>query len=181
MSATSDSSEQSGGGATRRDFLYVATAAVGAVGAAYAAWPFIAQMNPSRDVLALASIEVDLAPIEVGQEIKVMWRGKPVFIRHRSQEEIEQARSVDTAQLRHPQPDEERVKQGHDSWLVMIGICTHLGCVPLGDNAGDFNGWFCPCHGSHYDESGRIRKGPAPENLPLPPYSFIADDRIQIG
>lgn len=166
---------------TRRDFLYIATGAVGAVGAAYAVWPFIDQMNPSRDVLALASIEVDLAPIDVGQEVKVMWRGKPIFIRHRSEEEIEQARSVDASGLRDPATDAQRVREGHDEWLVMVGICTHLGCIPLGDSAGEYGGWFCPCHGSHYDKSGRIRKGPAPENLPIPPYAFVSDTRIRIG
>jgi len=182
MSSTSGTADGQGTSSqTRRDFLYIATGAVGAVGAAYAAWPFIDQMNPSRDVLALASIEVDLSPIEMGQEIKVMWRGKPVFIRHRSQDEIEQARAVDTSVLRDPATDAERVKDGHDEWLVMIGICTHLGCIPLGDSAGEFGGWFCPCHGSHYDESGRIRKGPAPENLPIPPYAFVSDNLIKIG
>lgn len=182
MSSTDPTAQQDGAGAeTRRDFLYLATAAVGAVGAAYAAWPLIAQMNPSRDVMALASIEVDLTPIEQGQEIKVMWRGKPVFIRNRTPEEIERARAVDPAELRDPAADAERVKDGREQWLVMVGICTHLGCIPLGDGAGEFNGWFCPCHGSHYDSSGRIRKGPAPENLPIPPYAFVADDRIRIG
>lgn len=167
-------------GATRRDFLYIATGAMGAVGAAYAAWPFIHQMNPSKDTLALATIEVDLTTIERGQSIKVMWRGKPVFIRNRTDKEIEEARSVDVSTLRDPESDDQRIKDGHDNWLVMVGVCTHLGCVPLGES-GEFGGWFCPCHGSHYDTAGRIRKGPAPLNLPVPDYQFVTDDRILIG
>jgi len=172
-----------GEGTTRRDFLYLATGAMAAVGAGAAIWPFIDSMNPAADVRALASIEVNLSPIEVGQAITVTWRGKPVFIRHRTEDEITQARSVDVAELRDPQTDEERVIEA--PWLVMVGICTHLGCVPLGqkpsDPKGDYGGWFCPCHGSHYDESGRIRRGPAPLNLEVPPYAFTAEQRIQIG
>lgn len=168
------------GEATRRDFLYIATAAMGAVGAAYAAWPFIDQMNPSKATLALASIEVDLSPIAPGQSIKVMWRGKPVFVRNRTEKEIAEAKAVDISTLRDPETDEQRTLPGHENWLVMIGVCTHLGCVPLGE-AGDFGGWFCPCHGSHYDTAGRIRKGPAPRNLDVPQYAFVSDDRIVIG
>ncbi len=168
---------------TRRDFLYLATGAVTVVGAAAAVWPLIDSMNPSADVLALSSTEVDLAPVEVGQSITVVWRGKPIFIRHRTEKEIEEARSVDVSTLRDPQTDEERVKK--PEWLVAIGICTHLGCIPLGqkpgDPRGDYDGWFCPCHGSHYDTAARIRKGPAPKNLYLPPYDFIEDDVIKIG
>jgi ubiquinol-cytochrome c reductase iron-sulfur subunit len=169
---------QTGEDPNRRDFLYLATGAFAAVGAANIAWPLIDQMNPDASVKALASIEVDLDSIEVGQNLTVTWRGKPVFIRRRTETEIAEARAVDIATLPDPQNDMERVIK--DEWLVMIGICTHLGCVPLGE-AGDFNGWFCPCHGSHYDTSGRIRKGPAPLNLEIPEYDFVADTRIKIG
>ena len=166
---------------TRRDFLYIATGAAGAIGAAIAVVPFIAQMNPDASTIAAgAPIDVDLAPIATGQVIKVFWRGKPIFISHRSKEEIDAAREVNVASLPDPQPDEARVKQGHDEWLVVIGICTHLGCIPLAQQ-GDYHGWFCPCHGSQYDTSGRIRRGPAPANLPLPPYVFLADTKIRIG
>ena len=163
---------------TRRDFLYLATGAFAAVGAANVVWPLIDQMNPDASVKALASIEIDLSAIDIGQSITVSWRGKPVFIRRRTQGEIAEARSVAFDALPDPQGDETRVTK--DEWLVMVGICTHLGCVPLGQS-GDFNGWFCPCHGSHYDTSGRIRKGPAPKNLEIPPYEFVGDTRIKIG
>jgi ubiquinol-cytochrome c reductase iron-sulfur subunit len=166
---------------TRRDFLYIATGAVGAVGAAFAAVPFIAQMNPDASTIAAgAPIEVDLAPIAEGQAIKVFWRGKPIFVSHRTKKEIEEARAVNVATLPDPEPDEKRVKAGHDEWLVLVGICTHLGCIPLA-HQGDYNGFFCPCHGSQYDTSGRIRRGPAPANLPLPPYDFVSDNKIRIG
>ncbi|WP_319413189.1 ubiquinol-cytochrome c reductase iron-sulfur subunit [uncultured Cohaesibacter sp.] len=165
---------------TRRDFLYIATGAFGAVGAAALAWPFIDQMNPDASAVALSSIEVDISSIEEGQSLTVKWRGKPVFIRNRTQSEIDEARAVDVAELRDPQTDEERVKPGKENWLVQIGICTHLGCVPEGQK-GDYDGWFCPCHGSHYDSAGRIRKGPAPLNLELPPYEFVSDTLIKIG
>ncbi|WP_319486046.1 ubiquinol-cytochrome c reductase iron-sulfur subunit [uncultured Cohaesibacter sp.] len=165
---------------TRRDFLYIATGAFGAVGAAALAWPFIDQMNPDASAVALSSIEVDISSIEEGQSLTVKWRGKPVFIRHRTQNEIDEAKAVDVAELRDPQTDEERVKPGMEQWLIMIGICTHLGCVPEGQK-GDYDGWFCPCHGSHYDSAGRIRKGPAPLNLQLPPYEFVSDTLIKIG
>lgn len=168
------SSEQS----TRRDFIYVASAAFAGVGAAAAAWPLIDEMNPDASVLALASIEIDLSPIDAGQSITIQWRGKPVFVRHRTREEIAEAESVPLDDLPDPQPDEARIQR--PEWLVMIGSCTHLGCVPLGQK-GDFGGWFCPCHGSHYDTSGRIRKGPAPLNLEIPPYQFVSDNRIRIG
>ena len=163
---------------TRRDFLYLATGAFAAVGAANVVWPLIDQMNPDASVKALASIEIDLSAIDIGQSITVSWRGKPVFIRRRTQDEIAEARSVAFDTLPDPQGDETRVTK--EEWLVMVGICTHLGCVPLGQS-GDFNGWFCPCHGSHYDTSGRIRKGPAPKNLEIPPYEFVGDTRIKIG
>ena len=162
----------------RRDFIITATATVGAVGAGAAVWPLIDQMNPDASVKALASTEVDVSNIQPGQSITVLWRGKPVFIKRRTNEEIEKARSVDLKELKHPEKDEERAK--NPEWLVMLGICTHLGCVPLGDK-GDYNGWFCPCHGSHYDTSGRIRKGPAPTNLEVPKYEFLNSNTIKIG
>lgn len=165
---------------TRRDFLYVATGAVGAVGAASLVWPIINQLNPDASTMALASIEFSLAGIAEGQSVTIMWRGMPVFVRNRTAAEIEVARAVPLGELKDPETDEERIKPGHDNWLVMIANCTHLGCVPVGE-AGDFDGWFCPCHGSHYDTSGRIRRGPAPTNLVVPPYHFINDTLIQIG
>ena len=166
---------------TRRDFLYIATGIAGAVGGAAVLLPLIAQMNPDASTIAAgAPIEVDLSPIPEGQVIKVFWRGKPIFISHRTKKEIEEAQNVDVKTLPDPQADNARVKQGHDQWLVVIGICTHLGCIPLA-HQGDYDGWFCPCHGSQYDTSGRIRRGPAPANLALPPYTFVSDSKIQIG
>lgn len=153
---------------------------MGAVGVAGVAWPLIDQLNPDASVLALASIRFDIAPIVEGSSVTILWRGLPVFIRHRTQAEIEEARAVPMADLKDPQRDEDRVIEGHDEWLIMIANCTHLGCVPVGE-AGDFDGWFCPCHGSHYDTSGRIRRGPAPANLVVPPYEFISDTVVQIG
>ena len=173
-----DEHNSAGDETNRRDFLYLATGAFAAIGAANIAWPLIHQMNPDASVKALASIVVDLAAIETGQSITVTWRGKPVFIRRRTEGEIAEARSVAETDMPDPQNDIDRVQK--DEWLVMVGICTHLGCVPLGQ-AGDFNGWFCPCHGSHYDTSGRIRKGPAPKNLEIPSYEFVGDSRIKIG
>ena len=175
---SSDGHQTAGDETNRRDFLFLATGAFVAVGAANVAWPLIHQMNPDASVKALASIEVDLAAVETGQSITVTWRGKPVFIRRRTADEITEARNVAFTDLPDPEGDADRVKK--DEWLVMVGICTHLGCVPLGQ-AGDFNGWFCPCHGSHYDTSGRIRKGPAPKNLEVPAYEFVGDTRIKIG
>jgi ubiquinol-cytochrome c reductase iron-sulfur subunit len=164
---------------TRRDFLYVATATVAAVGAACAIWPLIDQMNPSQDVLALSSIEVDLTGVEVGQQLTVSWRGKPLFIRHRTDQDIADAEAVNLDDLKDPQPDSARVIK--PEWLIMIGVCTHLGCIPLA-NAGDFHdGWFCPCHGSQYDSSGRIRSGPAPLNLAVPGYEFLDDTTVRVG
>jgi ubiquinol-cytochrome c reductase iron-sulfur subunit len=166
---------------TRRDFLYIATAAAGAVGAAAVAVPMISQMNPDASTIAAgAPVEVDIAPIAEGQIIKVFWRGKPIFISHRSKKEIEEAESVNLASLPDPQPDSARVKPGKAQWQVLIGICTHLGCIPLA-HQGDFDGYFCPCHGSQYDSSGRIRRGPAPLNLAVPPYEFLTDTKIRIG
>ncbi len=165
---------------TRRDFITLTACSVAAVGTACAAWPLVDSLNPSADVLAAASIEVDLSTIPVGQTRTVKWRGKPVFIKHRTQTEIDEARATKLSELPDPQADEDRVKTGHDQWLVTIGICTHLGCVPI-SNQGEFDGWFCPCHGSHYDSSGRVRKGPAPLNLAIPSYEFISDTKIRVG
>ena len=166
---------------TRRDFLYIATGAAAAVGTAAALVPLIAQMNPDASTVAAgAPVEIDLAPIAAGQIVKVFWRSQPIFISHRTQKEIDEARAVDVNSLRDPQPDEARVKPGHDQWLVVVGICTHLGCIPIA-HEGAYDGWFCPCHGSQYDSSGRIRQGPAPLNLPVPPYLFLSDSKIRIG
>ena len=182
----------------RRDFLVLAGNTFAAVGGASLLWPFVQQMNPDASALAMASIEVDLAPVKEGQAITVMWRGKPVFIRNRTPDEIKQANAVDVATLPDqsaensglPNPaapaiDANRVKKGKENWLVLVGVCTHLGCIPKGqsiaDAKGDFGGWFCPCHGSHYDTSGRVRKGPAPRNLDVPAYSFISDTKVKIG
>ena len=164
----------------RRDFILTATTAAGAVGVGAAVWPLIDQMNPDASVKALASTEVDISGVEPGQSITVLWRGKPVFIKRRTQEEIDKARSVSLDELKHPEKDEDRVKKGKDEWLVMLGVCTHLGCVPLKDK-GDYKGWFCPCHGSHYDLSGRIRKGPAPTNMEIPKFEFVDNNTIKIG
>ena len=172
-------------GERRRDFLYVATGGVAAVGIGAVVWPLVNQMNPSADVLALASIDLGLASIEEGQAIKTSWRGKPVFARHLTGKEIADAKAVDTASLRDPQTIDERTKPGNEKWLITLGVCTHLGCVPLGagvgESRGDFGGYFCPCHGSHYDTAARIRKGPAPKNLEVPPYVFKSATAVTIG
>jgi len=181
----------------RRDFLIIAGNAFAAVGAAAALWPFVDQMNPDAGAQALSSVEIDLSPVKVGQAITVMWRGKPIFIRNRTAEEIKAAEAVNPPNLPDnearndllpettPAIDENRVVKGKENWLILIGICTHLGCIPkgqaMGDYRGDYGGWFCPCHGSHYDTSGRIRKGPAPRNLEVPPYEFASDTKIKIG
>jgi ubiquinol-cytochrome c reductase iron-sulfur subunit len=185
----------------RRDFLMIATGAVAGVGAVATVWPFVSQMNPDAAVLALASIEVDISAIAEGQEVVLKWRGNPVFVRHRSKAEIDAAKAVQMSDLKDPlarnanvkdsdeASDENRVVGGKENFLVMMAVCTHLGCVPIG-NSGDFavvegnsktGGWFCPCHGSQYDTAGRIRKGPAPENLAVPPYKYLSDTKIQIG
>tara|TARA_B100001996_G_scaffold213276_1_gene163801 strand:+ start:7 stop:519 length:513 start_codon:yes stop_codon:yes gene_type:complete len=162
----------------RRDFIFTASYALGAVGVGATVWPLIDQMNPDASVKALASTEVDISSIERGQSITVLWRGKPVFIRRRTEEEIAKAKEVNLKDLKHPEKDEDRAK--NPEWLVMLGVCTHLGCVPLGDK-GEYGGWFCPCHGSHYDTSGRIRKGPAPTNMEVPKYEFVNSNTIKIG
>jgi len=162
----------------RRDFIITTSYALGAVGVGAAVWPLIDQMNPDASVKALASTEVDVSLVEPGQTITVLWRGKPVFIRRRTEEEIAKAKDVDLKDLKHPEKDEDRAK--NPEWLVMLGVCTHLGCVPLGDK-GEYGGWFCPCHGSHYDTSGRIRKGPAPTNMEVPKYEFVNSNTIKIG
>lgn len=178
--------------ATRRDFIYYATGAAGAVTAGAAIWPLVNQMNPSADVTALSSIRVDISGVETGTQLTVKWLGKPVFIRRRTEKEIEEGRAVKIEDLVDPKAenankpgadasDENRTLDEAGEWLVMIGVCTHLGCVPLGNNSGDYDGWFCPCHGSHYDTAGRIRKGPAPRNLQVPPYAFVSDSKIKIG
>jgi ubiquinol-cytochrome c reductase iron-sulfur subunit len=178
---------------TRRDFLYYATAGAGAVATGAAVWPLVNQMNPSADVRALSSIRVDVSGISEGTQLTVKWLGKPVFIRRRTPDEIEQGRAVEMSDLVDPfaenanidsgaaATDENRALDETGEWLVMMGVCTHLGCVPLGDGAGDYNGWFCPCHGSHYDTAGRIRKGPAPKNLPVPPAEFVDETTILLG
>ena len=167
----------------RRDFIVVATYAMAGLGAASVAWPLIDQMNPAADTLALANIEVDISKIVEGQSITVKWRGKPVFIRHRTPDEITRANATEINDLRDPESDKDRAEK--PQLLVLVGVCTHLGCVPLGQKSGEvrgeYNGWFCPCHGSHYDTSGRIRKGPAPTNLEIPPYSYLSDTVIRIG
>jgi len=162
----------------RRDFIFTASYTLGAVGVGAAVWPLIDQMNPDASVKALSSTEVNVSEVQLGQSITVLWRGKPVFIKRRTEEEIARARQVDLKELKDPEKDEDRAK--NPEWLVMVGICTHLGCVPLG-NKGDYDGWFCPCHGSHYDTSGRIRKGPAPTNLEVPKYEFVDSNTIKIG
>ena len=189
MADTTNSDQAGDDGETRRDILTYTVGALGVVGVASVAWPFIHSMNPAADTLAVSTIEIDLSPVEVGQAITVMWRGQPVFVRRRTEAEIAAADDVVLEEL-PDQGDEEQPAADTDraprrEWLVLVGVCTHLGCVPQGQRAtelrGEYGGWFCSCHGSHYDTSGRIRKGPAPLNLPVPPYSFLEDDRILIG
>ncbi|GBD49697.1 ubiquinol-cytochrome c reductase iron-sulfur subunit [Methylopila sp. Yamaguchi] len=187
MAATHDAAEP-----TRRDFLYLATGAAAAVGAGFTVWPFVAQMNPDASALALATSEVDISQIAEGQIITVKWRGKPVFVWNRTAKDVEEAKAVELSQLPDRNArnenlapdaeatDENRAAKGKENWLIVTGICTHLGCVPT-SKSGEFDGWLCPCHGSHYDSAGRIRKGPAPENLHIPPYAFDSDTKITIG
>jgi len=162
----------------RRDFIFTASYVLGTVGVGAAVLPLIDQMNPDASVKALSSTEVDVSEVSPGQSITVLWRGKPVFIKRRTKEDISKARDVDLKELKDPEKDEDRAK--NPEWLVMLGVCTHLGCVPLGDK-GEYGGWFCPCHGSHYDTSGRIRKGPAPTNMEVPKYEFVNNNTIKIG
>jgi len=185
MASAADSAAPGGHGEgeTRRDFLLIATSVAGATGVGLAVWPLIDQWSPAADVLALSTTEVNLAPIQVGQRITVVWQGKPVFITRRTKVQIDAARKVKLDDLRDPQRDQDRVQKAQ--WLIVVGVCTHLGCIPLGQKKGqplgDYGGWFCPCHGSHYDTSGRIRKGPAPKNLLVPKYKFLTDSSVLIG
>ncbi|MCY4542263.1 MAG: ubiquinol-cytochrome c reductase iron-sulfur subunit [Rhodobacteraceae bacterium] len=193
LAGGSDLSEVNHVEGTRRDFIHYATASTGVVAGGAAIWPLVDQMNPSADVQALSSIEVDVSGVEPGTQITVKWRGKPVFIRRRTDVEIEAARAVAMDQLIDTLArngnidsdaialDENRSIDEEGTWLVMVGVCSHLGCVPLGDEAGDYGGWFCPCHGSHYDTSGRIRRGPAPENMEVPVAAFIDESTIKLG
>ena len=197
MQREANLASHTGDGSSRRDFIVIAAQAFAGVGAAAALWPFIQQMNPDASTQALASTEVDLSPVKEGQAITVVWRGKPVFIRNRTADEVKQAAAVKMAELadpsarndllpeKAPATDLNRTKKGHENWLVLVGICTHLGCVPLGNRStevrGEYGGWFCPCHGSHYDTAGRIRKGPAPKNLEVPEYTFATDTKIVVG
>lgn len=196
---TSDATED--GEPTRRDFIHIFSAATAAAGAGAVLWPLVSQMNPDASVLALSTKEVDLSAVPVGQAIKIMWQGKPVFIRHRTAEEIREAENTPLSALKDPVARTSNISGSTDAtdaalvtasdgvvrpeWLILVGVCTHLGCIPLGttagENRGEYNGWFCPCHGSHYDTSGRIRKGPAPKNLAVPPYEFTSDTLIKIG
>ena len=178
--AYAESVGESHGETTRRDFIHIAAASALGGGVVATVWPFIDQMNPSADTLALASIEFPLDKVAPGQQVVVKWRGKPVFVRNRTPQEIQSAQQVSLSELKDPQADADRVKAGKEQWLILVGSCTHLGCVPT-FKTGDYGGWFCPCHGSHYDTSGRIRKGPAPLNLAVPEYTFLTDTSVQIG
>ena len=170
---------------SKRDFIFLATGATAAAGAAAIGWPLVAQMGKAADTLAAGSIEIDLSKVAQGQQLKMLWRGKPIFVRHRTPAEIAEAESVNVADIPDPETDNERLVPDTNGslrpeFLVMVGVCTHFGCVPVGE-AGDFDGWYCPCHGSHYDTSGRIRKGPAPANMVIPPYSFVSENVIKVG
>lgn len=169
-----------GGDATRRDFIHIAAGAAALGAGAMLAWPLINSMNPAADTLALASIEFDMTKVQEGQQVVIKWQGKPVFVRYRSARELQEAVATPLSALKDPQTDADRTKAGHQPYLVVLASCTHLGCIPT-FGTGDYGGWFCPCHGSHYDTSGRIRKGPAPANLVVPDYAFLSDTRIKIG
>ena len=184
-SASPDLPDPAGPSVERREFLMMTTAALGTVGGVCALWPLVDSMNPAADVAALGTLDVDISQIQPGQGLTVMWRGVPVFIRHRTPAEISAAQQTPLAALLDPEADTARVKAGHSPWLVVVGVCTHLGCVPTGqkmtDPKGSYGGWLCPCHGSEYDVSGRVRKGPAPTNLPVPPYHFVSDTLLRLG
>ena len=170
---------------SKRDFIFLATGSTAAAGVAALAWPLVAQMGKAADTLAAGSIEIDLSKIALGQQLKMLWRGKPVFVRHRTAAEIKTAEETDVSDCPDPQMDSDRLIPDTNGklrpeFLVMVGVCTHFGCVPVGES-GDFEGWYCPCHGSHYDTSGRIRKGPAPKNMEIPPYEFISENVIKVG
>jgi ubiquinol-cytochrome c reductase iron-sulfur subunit len=173
------------GETTKRDFLKLVAVSGAVIGLGAIVWPLIDSMNPAGDTLALSSVDVDLSSISLGMGITTVWRGKPIFVRHRTPEEIKTVEAVPLNQLIEPATDQSRIKEGHAQWIILIGICTHLGCIPLGnkptDPRGEWGGWFCPCHGSQYDVSGRVRHGPAPLNLFLPPYAFTTDTKIKIG
>ncbi len=176
----SEPEHNGGGDPNRRDFIYIAAGAGAAGAVVAAAVPLIGQMNPAADTLALASIEYDLGKVTEGQQVVIKWRGKPLFVRYRTPKEIQEAQNVDIKTLRDPQADSDRVKKGKEQYLIVVGVCTHLGCVP-NFGGGDYGGWLCPCHGSQYDTSGRIRQGPAPLNLPVPDYVFLTDTKIKVG
>lgn len=177
---TNEAPHGPGGEATRRDFIHIAAGAAAVGGGVMVAWPLVNSMNPAADTLALSTIDFDVSKVQEGQQVVITWQGKPVFVRYRTPAEIQAAVSTPAGDLKDPQPDSERVKEGHSQYLVVIGSCTHLGCIPT-FGTGDFGGWFCPCHGSHYDTSGRIRKGPAPINLVVPEYAFTTDTSVKIG
>ncbi len=180
MTEEKDAELLSEDGKSRRDFVVMTATCVACAGAVAAAIPFVSSLAPSGDVLAIGTTEVDISNIKEGETVTVMWRGQPVFVTHRTAKQIEEAQSVNMSELRDPQADSDRVKKGQEKWLISIAVCSHLGCVPV-PNKGDYNGWLCPCHGSHYDSSARIRKGPAPLNLAIPTYEFLSDTKIKIG
>jgi ubiquinol-cytochrome c reductase iron-sulfur subunit len=185
MAAVEHSEAPGMDGVRRRDFINIAAVSFAGVGGATLLYPLVNQMNPTADVLALAQIDVDISAIEPGQAVKTSWRKQPIFIRNLTPAEIQAANAVDAGSLRDPQTLADRTKEGHNNWLITLGVCTHLGCVPLGaaegENRGEFGGYFCPCHGSHYDTAARIRKGPAPLNLEVPEYEFLTDTSVRIG
>ena len=180
MAESVETENGEGGDASRRDFIHIAAGAAAVGAGAMLVWPLINSMNPAADTLALASIEFDMSKVQEGQQVVIKWQGKPVFVRYRTPREIQEAVVAPMSALKDPQADGDRIKAGHQQYLVLLGNCTHLGCIPT-FGAGDFGGWFCPCHGSHYDTSGRIRKGPAPTNLVVPEYAYLSDTRIKIG
>lgn len=183
--ATPETAGVTDDGMRRRDFLDIAAVSAAGIGGLAVVYPLVSQMAPSKDVLAASSTEVDISAIEPGQAIKAVFRKQPLFVRRLTADEVKQANAVDVSSLRDPQTLEERTKEGHGDVLITMGVCTHLGCVPLGaaegEVKGEFGGYFCPCHGSHYDTAGRIRKGPAPTNLEVPEYEFASDTVVRVG